>query len=196
MLVLGKNIKNVTRSGVIPYTWCSGYLWFLLGIDKKTRDLTDFGGGRKRKESPVDAAYREFNEETCNMFESSVTKEDISKSIAIQDSENSIFFTHISEKWLNTASEQFKIAQRNVISPHQVPTLSSTMKYLPKTLHKHIELIDIKWVREDYFWNIAFSMKNLCMWKRIQDLFKNHTTSLELKVFLMVDHSNKTNSLK
>lgn len=192
MLILGSNVKDVTRSGVIPYTWCAGHLWFLLGIDKKTRDLSDFGGGRKKKETPIEAAYREFNEETCNMFATVISKDDLARSIALQGTGNAIFFVHVSEKWLNVADNYFRVFQRYLLSPHDVEPTSTNSQTVPKTLHKHIELIGVKWVREDHFWNVAFSDKNLCMWKNLQTLFKKHTNSLELKVFLTVDHSLRT----
>jgi hypothetical protein len=61
--------KLPVRSSVIPFTFSDDKLWFSLGIDKKTGDLTDFGGGIKLRDfSPVHAARREFKEETKGVF--------------------------------------------------------------------------------------------------------------------------------
>ena len=51
------------RAGVLPYTIVNGQLHFLFGVDRKAREYSDFGGGRKQDESFTQGAYREAIEE-------------------------------------------------------------------------------------------------------------------------------------
>ena len=64
---------NIHRAGVIPFTVVNGSFHFLLGRHTATMEFTDFGGGvkhsEKKKETPMDAAIREFREETNHYFD-------------------------------------------------------------------------------------------------------------------------------
>ena len=51
------------RAGVLPYTIVNGQLHFLFGVDRKAREYSDFGGGRKQDETFMQGAYREAIEE-------------------------------------------------------------------------------------------------------------------------------------
>jgi ADP-ribose pyrophosphatase YjhB (NUDIX family) len=57
------------RSGIIPFCIENGELWFCLGRDMDTKELTDFGGGVKKNETIMEGAFREFQEETGQLFE-------------------------------------------------------------------------------------------------------------------------------
>jgi hypothetical protein len=50
------------------YKISDGELVFIMGVDNKTGDLTDFGGGRKLHERVEEAAVREYTEETYDSF--------------------------------------------------------------------------------------------------------------------------------
>ncbi len=58
------------RAGVIPYLIQDGVMWFALGIDEKSGDLTDFSGSVKyyENENAVHGAFREFAEESLEVF--------------------------------------------------------------------------------------------------------------------------------
>lgn len=60
--------KTITRAGAIFYTIVDRELYFCLGRDAKSNDLTDFGGGRKITESVADGALREAAEESRKVF--------------------------------------------------------------------------------------------------------------------------------
>lgn len=62
------SIANIPRAGVLFYTIIDSSLHICFGRDAKTGDLTDFGGGRKASESPVQCAAREGNEESRFVF--------------------------------------------------------------------------------------------------------------------------------
>ena len=58
------------RGGVIPYTVKDGEVYFGMGIDTKTGDLTDFGGGIRYKKDgdAITGSLREFMEESLCIF--------------------------------------------------------------------------------------------------------------------------------
>ena len=59
-----------SRGGVIVYTVYNGHLYFGLGVDTKSGDITDFGGGirYKKDHTPIQGALREFMEESLCVF--------------------------------------------------------------------------------------------------------------------------------
>lgn len=62
------------RGGVVPFTVDEhGEIFFCFGVDKKSGELTDFGGGLsvKNDERPILGAFREMKEETLDIFENS-----------------------------------------------------------------------------------------------------------------------------
>jgi hypothetical protein len=62
------NIANIPRGGVLFYTFIDGQLQICFGRDKASQDLTDFGGTRRKKETPIACAVREGNEESRKAF--------------------------------------------------------------------------------------------------------------------------------
>jgi len=97
-MVKNLNMENVKphRAGVIIYTVINDAVYFGLGLDARTHDLTDFGGGVMYKSdlNPINGALREFREETLNIFEE-ITNEDIAESIVLYDNRNLIIFIHM-----------------------------------------------------------------------------------------------------
>lgn len=61
-------IAKIPRAGLVYCTNYNGEVLFCFGRDKDSRDLTDFGGTRRRNESPIDCAVREGNEESRFVF--------------------------------------------------------------------------------------------------------------------------------
>ncbi len=183
MFIYGQELNTKTgpnRAGVIPFTVREHRIYFLLGIDRRTRELTDFGGGVKSTETMVDAALREFTEETCTIFESVITKEHIKRSPAVTNPtrDSAIFFLHIDPAWLDSAEPSFRLRQRNLCD-----------------IRKHNELIGIKWISDQDFKMVAFNRRNQCMWKRIQNILCWNTTWLELRLVLLLG-PELTNAVK
>lgn len=56
------------RAGAVPYTIIKNKIYICLGRDRKTSDLTDFAGMKNKGESVIDAALREFAEESRGVF--------------------------------------------------------------------------------------------------------------------------------
>ncbi len=84
------------RAGIILYTIHNGNVYFALGLDSKSHDLTDFGGHivYQYDENVVCGALREFNEETLEMFDD-VKYDDIQDCPVIYDEKNLIIFMHV-----------------------------------------------------------------------------------------------------
>ncbi len=174
LFVKGRNLEKqngITRAGVIPFTVRDNLIHFLLGIDRRTRELTDFGGGVKSTETIIGGAYRELGEESCELFGSFVTEDQLYSSLALINREGTtaIFFLRVAPEWLDIAEQEFSNKQKNLTE-----------------YRKHNELIGIKWVNQDSFKFIAFNRRSQCMWKRIQNIFYWNTTWNELQLTLML----------
>lgn len=165
--------RCIRRAGVIPYTIYKKNLFFLLGIDRETRDFTDFGGGVKSTESIYEGALRELNEESCNIFSQIITAENIQQSPGVisQDNTLAIFFVYVDPRWIENAADTFKTNQEKLMG-----------------VKKHDELVNIKWVDQEEFKSMAFSRRDSRMWIRPRDhLLKNtnwERLHLALKFFL------------
>lgn len=81
---------NLHRGSVVPYIVDKGVKYFLLGIDSRTGDITDLGGGVWREETVLDGAFREFHEESLDIFKNIVKKE--THSIAVSRDNLNTFF--------------------------------------------------------------------------------------------------------
>ena len=179
MLYFGKSIVDIStpcRAGLIPFTIrideCTGNptLYYLVAIDRKTREYADFGGGCKRGETFVDGALREFNEESCEIFNNVITKEDLLKSVVITDitRSNAIFFVQIKEWWLYNAERKFKENQEHDFFNRK----------------KYNENIGIKWLSEDNFNKVSFNKTSTNMWRKLQHFLIKNCSMKELKIYL------------
>lgn len=138
------------RGGVIIYTVVNGSIYFGLGLDSRTHDLTDFGGGiiYKTDRNVVIGALREFNEETLDIFEP-ITIDDIKQCPVIYDDNNLVIFIHMnidpdttclafSEKYKKISSP--KICSTNTKDISTIPNSFSTTNKISKI--SNIEIID------------------------------------------------------
>lgn len=81
-----------SRAGVIMYSVEDNILYFGMGRDTKTHDLTDFGGGISyKKEDAISGALREFHEETLGTFPF-LEKKDVEKCPVLFDDNNLVIF--------------------------------------------------------------------------------------------------------
>lgn len=132
------------RAGVIPYTCVNNKLYFLLGKDTKTKELTDFGGGVKLTETSLKGAVREFKEETSGIFGKNVY--DITNfltSFALTDGKNmTIVFLYIDDGWMRIAKQKF--AER-----------------------KNREICELQWISEEEFRNLINS-SSVVIWSKVR----------------------------
>lgn len=174
MIVYGRELeikKEGARAGFIPFTIKNGSLYFLLGIDRRTRELTDFGGGVKASETLLRGGCREWSEESCKMFDEEVDDNKLLNSVAVvkRDWRAAIVFYHVNPSWLDNAEAVFKQNQADLSG-----------------IRKHQELIGVKWVSKDQFANIMFDRRYHCVWRRIQNIIRWSTTPKELFLTLVL----------
>lgn len=141
MLIKGKDLLSVQscyRAGVIPFTKLDNKVYFLLAVDFKTGDLSDFGGGCKKNETLISAAVRELNEESYGIF-TNVSEQVLYNSFAIVNHKRNIavFFMYIDSEWITKAKDEYLIA-----------ILKNSDKFETK---------DIKWIPEEEFKNLIYS---------------------------------------
>jgi hypothetical protein len=97
-IVKNFDLDNVKpqRAGVIMYTIIDNNVYFGMGLDTKTNDITDFGGGVSYKTdyNAIYGALREFQEETLSIFKK-INIDDILNSPVIYDLNNLIIFIYV-----------------------------------------------------------------------------------------------------
>lgn len=76
-----------SRIGIIPYVKRKDGIHFMMGIDARTGDICDFGGRINKDETNIQAAIREFMEETHQILDPHELKP---MSCAVFDKRNSI----------------------------------------------------------------------------------------------------------
>ena len=131
------------RSGVIPYTSTSnGTLYFLLGVDARTGDLTDLGGGVKKGENGLCAAFRELSEESCGLLRPNLNDMSECPSLMNTEMRMSVVFMPVASGFLRTITRDFDMARKH--------TSSASSK----------EMRELKWVHETEFF-ILLSNKYL-----------------------------------
>lgn len=81
------------RAGIIVYTIYQNQMYFGLGVDTISGEMTDFAGGISYKvdKNVISGALREFHEESLNVF-GIFTCEDMMNSTAIYNNNNLIIF--------------------------------------------------------------------------------------------------------
>lgn len=184
MLVNGSDLNkdySITnkRSGVIVYAVKDGRLHFLLGVDKRTREYTDFGGGCKNNETLLQGAWREFQEESCGVF-SMFSQNCLDTSIAVCNSasnsklqpNSAIFFLEAPSVLLDIAPPMFTYIRKDIL--HE------------KANKKCLENIAIQWVDDDDFQHMAFNSSCKLMWSRIQRFLINNTEWNDLKMKIIL----------
>lgn len=60
---------GLLRAGIIPYVKRNGDIYFMMGVDTKTGEYSDFGGGVKMYENALSAAMRECREESRGLID-------------------------------------------------------------------------------------------------------------------------------
>lgn len=85
------NLEVQSRCGVIIYTHQDEKTYFCLGVDTAYGDLTDFGGGTKKTETPAEGALRELEEESQGIF-GKITPSEVSDSMCFYTNNMLIMF--------------------------------------------------------------------------------------------------------
>lgn len=184
-------ITNCKSAGIIPYTYYNGKLLFLLQriknpSKKKDSGWNDFGGKRIcHKETTIETAAREFNEETSCLFYLKEQKDEDSKKMYLAFQNNNEL--NYSEKTINDLKKLIPISQKyfaNKISQYVLPIHISSketyisyflkVKYLPEHEIPNAEDIHIqyedRYIRECkwFSFNEIIKFKEKDFHKRLQ----------------------------
>ena len=83
------------RGGVIPYCIKDGEVYFGMGIDTKTGDMTDFGGGIRYKKDgdAITGSLREFMEESLCIF-GAYDSQSVQNNVVVYTDTMMIIFLH------------------------------------------------------------------------------------------------------
>lgn len=135
------------RAGVIIYTIINGSIYFGLGLDAKTHDLTDFGGGviYKTDQNVICGALREFEEETLEIFDT-IYPEDIKQCPVIYDDNNLIVFIHMNVD-PDTTCLAFNEKYKHVMN--DVPIITGKKNFIKKRYEP--EVCGITWLSWEDF---------------------------------------------
>ena len=101
--------SDYRRAGIIPFCFKNNVLWFCLGVDRRFGELTDFGGGIKKRETPLEGAARELFEESSGMFNECLFERPeintLQSTICISQGEMTLIFLPVSYKYMSTEKE-------------------------------------------------------------------------------------------
>jgi transposase len=167
MLVFGSQLADVRtdRCGVLPFTIINDKFYFLFPKHKSTQELCDFGGGIKKNETALSGGFREFLEESRNIFD--ITIDNLIHSIAWLNKKKTmaLIFVHVDVSWYTNAGVKF----------HSVP--SENLKKCSS------EISDILWIDMATLHSII-SSDDETMWYKLKFFFKNNIEIPKLSLYL------------
>ena len=137
----------------MPFTVYKGELWFLFARHKVSRELGDWAGGIKKHETALSGGFREFREESKEIF-TEITLNDCASQIALVDGVNmATIFVPISYMWLDKASQKFKDATSECSSSN--------------------EISEAVWISESKFYSLVRlpAYRGDIMWRKIRKFF-------------------------
>lgn len=131
----GPQVRSV-RCGIIPYTFSGGRLHFLLGRDKTTGELGDFGGGVKKDEWLLTGGLREFIQETKGIFGGLYNSiNQLTNKLALYSPQMTIIFVPVLSDWLEKAPALFK---SRVSSDRHSNEMSELVWLDDRSFHYHV----------------------------------------------------------
>lgn len=162
LITLGLTLANVStpRAAVIPYIIKNSELYFLLGQDKQSGDITDFGGGVKQFETALAAALREFEEESDEILgKLEANDPQISRAIALLGKNMATLFIPLEEEWFEKAPQLFEERKR--------------LKAVKKKSHQEIE--KIMWIKHKDFTKLLGPPQQGSpqMWKKLCRFYRD-----------------------
>lgn len=148
------NLRSPTRAGIILRTIDNdGKFYYLLGVDRGSNgELTDFGGnrenvstehGRSRYESAEETAFREFHEESLDIFHMSryfrgVVMSQVIQSQVIIDAKMAIFIVDVEYSELLEAVREFRIKMRTEVDRIKEERRQSNARFNRRNMNRTI----------------------------------------------------------
>lgn len=164
-----KNLNNdylikYNRIGLIPYTIIGNDIHLMMGIDRKTREYTDFGGRINKDENENDALLREYVEESRMVIPITEIEAVLKDCTCINTPDNKLYFIPVKEKWYFQDTLKFPNIKNN---------------------HALSEIIGVKWIDEQDFSRMVFTdLVPQYLWNKIKNLVASHYDWSNLKLDL------------
>nr|QBK85548.1 MAG: NUDIX hydrolase [Marseillevirus LCMAC101] len=175
---LGAQLAQIksSRASVLPYIVKNNdgrkKIYFLLGIDKESGDITDLGGGVKRDEFSLEAGLREFREESDEIFGNIYDHpNDYMRNIALSSHDMCVLFVPLAAEWYDKAAPLFEQRKGDPF-----PSIDGTNKK-----KSHCEIERLVWIDEDSFLELIGSRTGSCklpdicdrqIWSRLQKFYR------------------------
>ena len=159
-------LNRPLRGGVVVYNPKCRMLAF--GLDADHEEITDFGGGIRRRESPVDGSVRELIEESLNSFGCPPIV-NINRSLVVYSKEMMIIFP------------------KETTDPAIINERFATNLTIAQEKGERIEVSDIIWIPVDEFSNVICQgeYNNIRMYDRVRNfLFRATSNNSKLLDYL------------
>lgn len=150
-------IQHIPRAGLIYFTFINDELYMCLGKDKKTNDITDFSGLRKKYENPINCALREGYEESRKVF-GIINENQISKFICLYSTQMLIVFVPVISP---SGTDIRQITTENFNNKH----------FLNEYQYDHRcynEISEIQWFNEQELENMFSVKSNYKMYTKVR----------------------------
>lgn len=126
--------ETPVRSGSIIYTKDKvGSIYFCLGVDTQSGNLTDFGGGVKKGETIVDGGLRELEEESLGIF-GHIDSTEVEETVTFHSSNMAIIFIPLQVN-RNEITKQFNEKIQGKINPEVCDIVWLDMKEFMESIH-------------------------------------------------------------
>ena len=104
---LHRNLR-LKRAGIVPMIRRNKYTFYGFGLDQSSGDINEFAGKREKIDSDMlEAALREFNEETLGVFNITRRLIEDQDSEVLFDSQSCLFFVEIEDKNMMKIVDEF-----------------------------------------------------------------------------------------
>ncbi len=165
--------KRTLRASVIPYIVLGETIYFLLAQDKKSKQITDFGGGVKKYESSMSGALREFREESREIFEGTIYTCHNNKvlDIALIKDNMSVLFVPIDEKWYGNATSVFNSSNKKDGVFGEVSKIFWVSSDQFVNIFENTDVKNKMWIRLQRFYRSTYDCN-------VPDLLKNRYTNI------------------
>lgn len=144
--------SDYCRAGVIPFCFKNNVLWFCFGVDKRTGELTDFGGGTKKWETPLEGAARELFEESSGLFNEYSNRPELNplnSTICISRNEMTLIFMPVSNSYMNIKKNNISDEIESIVWLTRRDVMDLLKYYSPG--EKNIEYKYKMWKKIAYF---------------------------------------------
>lgn len=200
MIIYGSDLAKIcsARAAILPYTIVYNHvtkLWnikIMLGVDKKSGEITDTGGGVKSKTdlNNLAASFREFTEETKGIFSKTITIDKLLTCVAVTQSQHrripairnprtKFIEEHKSTPGVIEGVKYDTGGMSTIFLPVDNKLIEETNLFDEVGEHpdgeEHNELSELLWVSENEFLDLiqGKSVNGKYMWPKLQKFYQS-----------------------